>query len=235
MKPEPLTDDELERLSGILNRFENKIPMNLEHLDGFLAALICGPVNVMPSEYLPKILGDDMVLDDTINAQAVLQDFLSLLMRHWNVIVDTLQSDEIYLPLFLEDENGITHANDWATGFLRGMEMHKEQWAALLDDEENGGWIVPIFALANEHNHDPALRPYKKPITAEQREKLIVGAAAGVTGIFRYFEAQQLAHNHLFENTTTVRRTSPKIGRNDPCPCGSHKKFKHCCGRTTLH
>jgi uncharacterized protein len=28
----------------------------------------------------------------------------------------------------------------------------------------------------------------------------------------------------------TVRRESPKIGRNDPCPCGSGKKFKQCCG-----
>jgi hypothetical protein len=29
--------------------------------------------------------------------------------------------------------------------------------------------------------------------------------------------------------TETVRRTSPKIGRNDPCPCGSGKKYKKCC------
>lgn len=29
----------------------------------------------------------------------------------------------------------------------------------------------------------------------------------------------------------TVVRTSPKVGRNDPCPCGSGKKFKNCCGR----
>jgi tetratricopeptide (TPR) repeat protein len=28
----------------------------------------------------------------------------------------------------------------------------------------------------------------------------------------------------------TVRRAQPKIGRNDPCPCGSGKKYKHCCG-----
>ena len=28
-----------------------------------------------------------------------------------------------------------------------------------------------------------------------------------------------------------IRRTSPKIGRNDPCPCGSGKKYKNCCGR----
>jgi SEC-C motif-containing protein len=29
----------------------------------------------------------------------------------------------------------------------------------------------------------------------------------------------------------TVVRTSPKVGRNEPCPCGSGKKYKHCCGR----
>ena len=27
------------------------------------------------------------------------------------------------------------------------------------------------------------------------------------------------------------RRTSPKVGRNDPCPCGSGKKYKKCCGK----
>ena len=27
-------------------------------------------------------------------------------------------------------------------------------------------------------------------------------------------------------------RTGPKVGRNDPCPCGSGKKYKHCCGKT---
>ena len=235
MKPEPLNDDELERLSGVLNRFENKLPMNLEHLDGFIAALICGPALVPPSEYLPKILGDDMVLHDTLNAQTVLQDFLSSVMRHWNVISDTLSSGDVYLPILLQNENGITPANDWAIGFLRGMEFHKEKWAALLDDEENGGWLVPIFALANENNPDPEMRPYKKPIDAEQRERLIVGAAAGVTGIYRYFQAQRLVENKLFGTAATVRRNSPKVGRNDPCPCRSGKKFKHCCGRTTLH
>jgi uncharacterized protein len=55
VKSEPLTDAEFERLSGILARFDNKQPMNLEQLDGFLAALICGPEIVRPSEYLPVI------------------------------------------------------------------------------------------------------------------------------------------------------------------------------------
>jgi len=30
--------------------------------------------------------------------------------------------------------------------------------------------------------------------------------------------------------TVPIRRTAPKVGRNEPCPCGSGKKFKKCCG-----
>ena len=176
-----------------------------------------------------------MVLEDSFNAQSVLQDFLSLIMRHWNVIADTLHSGDVFLPLLLEDEGGISRANDWAKGFLRGMELRKTDWAALLADEKHGGWLVPIFALAHEHDPDPEMRPYKRAISAEEREKLIVGAAAAVTGIYRYFEAQRLVEGQPFDDATTFRRTVPKIGRNDPCPCGSGKKFKQCCGRTTLH
>lgn len=35
------------------------------------------------------------------------------------------------------------------------------------------------------------------------------------------------------EAPVTVRRTTPKVGRNDPCPCGSGKKYKNCCGRNS--
>jgi SEC-C motif-containing protein len=30
----------------------------------------------------------------------------------------------------------------------------------------------------------------------------------------------------------TVVRATPKVGRNEPCPCGSGKKYKHCCGKS---
>ena len=89
MKPEPLTDAEFDRLNSVLARFGDKHSMNLEQLDGFLAALICGPDTVLPSEYLPVIWGDNIVLEDAFNAKTLLQDFLSLIMRDWNVIADT--------------------------------------------------------------------------------------------------------------------------------------------------
>jgi uncharacterized protein len=47
--------------------------------------------------------------------------------------------------------------------------------------------LVPILALAYEHDPDPEMRPYKDGIDAERREKLILGVAAGVTAIYEYF------------------------------------------------
>jgi uncharacterized protein len=123
VKLQPLTEAEMDRVSGLLERFGNKRSMNLEQLDGFFAALISGPQVVPPSDYLPVIFGDEMVLWDSVNAQPMLQDFPSLIMRHWNAIADALHSGEVFLPLLLQDENGITRANDWAIGFLRGMEF----------------------------------------------------------------------------------------------------------------
>ena len=35
----------------------------------------------------------------------------------------------------------------------------------------------------------------------------------------------------MIENNEPYRREEPKIGRNDPCPCGSGKKYKKCCGK----
>jgi len=235
VKSQQLADEELDRLSDVLKRFGNKQAMNLEQLDGFLSALICSPDLVPPSEYLPVIWGGDMILENEFSAKPLLEEFLSLIMRHWNSIVEIVNSGEVYLPLLLEDENGDRRGNDWANGFLRGMELRKEYWADLVNDEEHGGSLVPIFALAHENSPDPTMRPYKGPVSAELRKTLIVGAAAGMIKIYHYFEAQRLLENTLPDNMTTFRRTVPKIGRNDPCPCGSGRKFKHCCGKTTLH
>ena len=44
---------------------------------------------------------------------------------------------------------------------------------------------------------------------------------------------EELAWNWMgYENAQKPYiRSNPKIGRNDPCPCGSEKKYKKCCGR----
>jgi uncharacterized protein len=150
-------------------------------------------------------------------------------------VVHTLHSDEDFVPLLLEDDQGAARGNDWANGFARGMGLRRESWSQLFDDTEHAGTLVPILALAHEHHPDPEMRPYKEPMSAERREQLIVGMATSVPAIYRYFAS----HRHLVARAgrerTTHRRPEPKIGRNELCPCGSGKKFKKCCGKTTLH
>jgi uncharacterized protein len=233
MNPKPLVESELDRLGELLARHSDQSGMNLEELDGFFAALICGPSTVLPSEYLPEILGDGII--DAMSTENMLQELISLVARHWNAICDTLLSGEAFTPLLLEDAKGVAHANDWARGFLRGIELGREGWTPLLNDEEHIGSLVAIFALAHENDPDPKMRPYKEPIGVEMRERLIVNAAAGVMATHRYFKSQRMPQARPPIDMATFRRSLPKIGRNDPCPCGSRKKFKQCCGKIVLH
>jgi len=62
----------------------------LRLLDGFFAALICGPDNVLPSEYLPEIWGGDN--EPVFETKLILHEFISLITRHWNATCHTLQS-----------------------------------------------------------------------------------------------------------------------------------------------
>jgi len=199
--PQPLSDAEFETVHEILERFGDKRAMNLEQLDGLLAAVLCGPDEVPQIEYLHEIWGHDIVNEDAFAAQPLLHDFIDLIRRHRDAIAYTLQSGDVFTPLLLEDEQGVSRGNDWANGFLRGMELRRENWGPLLDDEENGGSLVPIFALAHEHDPDPEMRPYKEPVSAELREILLVGIAAGVMKIYRYFKEQRLRTG----NTVSVR------------------------------
>ena len=230
---EPLTDAEYDRVASMLERSERA--MNLEMLDGFFAALICGPDLVPPSEYLRVIWGGDkMGGDKGWRDEAEMQEFFDLIMRHWNSLIAGLNSGEPFLPYLLEGDDGIARANDWAEGFARGMKLRTDGWTELFDDERHAGFLVPILALAHERDPDPTMRPYKEPIDAEKREQLIIGAAAGVMEIHRFFAARRHAPARTDREAPTPRRGHRKVGRNDPCPCGSGKKFKKCCGAVTL-
>jgi uncharacterized protein len=230
---QPLTDPELDRLGDFLGQCKGGKAMNLEELDGFFAALIAGPVLVMPSEYYPHVFGGTMEETCAFDALDSANAVLSLLSRHWNTIAGTLYANEVYLPLLLEDDKGVAPANDWARGFIRGVELRRDQWADLINSDEHGGSIVPMFMLYHEHDPDPEMRP--NTIGPEQREEIIAHMAAGLLQIYRYYLSQRETSMPRRTSSEPIRRDTAKVGRNDPCPCGSGKKYKHCHGGTTLH
>jgi len=226
-----LTEAELDRLAEFLSKSKGARAMNIEEFDGFFAALIAGPEVVPPSEYLPEVFGGEMSDACEFSGLDEANDILGLIMRHWNGIAATLQKGDVHLPILLEDDNGMCQGRNWSRGFVRGMDMRSAAWAELLADEEQCGCVVPALMLYHEHDEDPALRP--GPIGPEKREEIIVQMLAGVVRAYRYFRVHR---QHL----TSAYRHEPhgsrgKLGRNDPCPCGSGKKYKRCCGGVTIH
>jgi uncharacterized protein len=224
---EPLTDDEFERLGSFLEK-TGPPGVNCEWVDGYFAALICGPELTLPSECLQEILGDDVVFD----SQEQASDIIGLLMRHWNTIAAELQRTiaerHVYLPVLLEDGTGVVRGNHWALGFMRGVQKRPDGWRELLNSDEHGGSVLPMMMLAHEDDPDPDMRP--PPIEGDKREQLIAEMIAGLTRIYRHFEPARLLYSRAPAMASGRRRTA-KIGRNDPCPCGSGRKYKHCCAQ----
>lgn len=228
---EPLTESEFDRLEEFLRSCNSGLAMNLEEMDGFFAALIAGADLVLPSEYLPEVFGSETLDDGVFEYLDQANDILGLLTRHWNTIAATLYNDDLYYPILFEDETGVCAANDWVWGFMCGVEMRRESWAEFIAGDEDGGWLLPVMILYHEHDEDPEMRP--PPITPEAREDIIAHMVAGLSAAYRYFRPErQSVANHL---TREPQRHAGKVGRNDPCPCGSGKKYKRCCGGATIH
>ena len=79
--------------------------------------------------------------------------------------------------------------------------------------------------LAMQHNRT------QMNATHNEAESGFGASGASMGDRARRQAASGVMQRHTTGESITVRRTSPKIGRNDPCPCGSGKKYKNCCGR----
>ena len=223
-----LTDSDFSTLNHYLGQVvDGRIP-NTEALDGFFAALICSPDMVMANEYIAFIKGE-IIEDVEIIFQGTdeSKQFAGLLIRFWGQVHQRLHSRELYTPLLLEDPAGKYPGNDWANGFLNGTKVRLDIWSCVIIDDELADLFVPITALAYENHPDPELRPFENPIEDEQRLALLAGVSTGVVKLFAHFWPQIESY---FPHHETFIRSGPKIGRNAPCPCGSGKKYKKCCG-----
>ncbi len=245
----PLSDDDFDELGALLAAdWAPETTMDLEQLDGFLAGLICAPRVVLPSAYVPAIFGD---AEPAFPDAATAQRFFALLMRRNNQIakalnapVDRLDDPRAYVPFLIEwDENSevtrqMVEAGEiprvpaygelWARGFLHAVQMTQEDWATAEDDEEGAGLVdeslEAIVALVPD---DEAGEANEAQASAEARDDLVADALIAAYDLREYWRDVQFEHDRVKE---PIRREA-KIGRNDPCPCGSGKKFKQCHGR----
>ena len=225
---EPLTDGELDELEKfLLYELNTEEGMTLEILDGFLHAIAVGPVFVHPYQWLPKVWGTEDGETPPMPSVEVFNRVLQLVMRHYNGIVSgfALQPPE-FLPLWdvnTFDGQEFDDAEGWAYGFSEGVKLSQPLWQALLDDPEGERWYRPIGLLgAAAYSADQD----DLTTTPAQRHAL----AAEIDNNLPYIHAFWLQTREAITDRQQAQRMTKKVGRNEPCPCGSGKKFKKCCG-----
>jgi uncharacterized protein len=189
-----LTEGELSELEGYLG--SEALPeacMDLEMLDGFLAAVVVGPEPIVPSEWLPLALGfldegdEELRFRDEREGERILQ----LVMRYYNSIAIVLQEvPDSYAPLFYEtpedpDEDDVPVGMLWAEGFLAGVAMRQDDWQPLVDDEEATELTMPILALAAPED-DPELGSVaREPEARRQLIEFLPGTVISIRDYWR--------------------------------------------------
>jgi uncharacterized protein len=214
----PLDDAELDRLQALLASpaFEQSMPADV--LQGFLAAVVSGPELVPPSVWMPIVrVTQSATQHDVIELDA-------LVMRFYNEIAGGLYSGEGFTMVVpnqaVRDEPDY---EGWCMGYLEGSRLWGDDLDALLEEPALGDPYFRIEVLAGDYDEEIEQIARDHETTVDDfvdgcRESLL----DEVHDIYEYWLERRKG--------TTIRREAPKIGRNDPCPCGSGKKFKLCHG-----
>jgi uncharacterized protein len=223
---DPLTREQLEWLGEVLlERIDDEAVtedvdegiLDIPELDGFLTAIVSGPVALVPSRWLPVMWGDFQPTWDRVEDY---QMFMSLLMQHSNSITGMLMNDrEAFEPLFYErklEDRTVTVVDEWCEGYMRGVRLTDEEWRD--GGKDIADLLAPIRSFTEETNWQA-----HELTDGREADRLRDSIAPNVRAIHARWLATRSEHR------SPARRDRPRVGRNDPCPCGSVKKYKHCC------
>jgi uncharacterized protein len=228
-----LTAEELDELSDFLAQpdMEDR-SMDLSMLEGYLTAILIGPRVVMPSQWLPWVWDADEGQEEAVFADLDQANrIMGLLMRFLNGIVQTFLTDPAaFEPIYWRGAQW--GAAEWCEGFLLGTQFDREAWAGLWVIQPT--WVTPFLRLGTE----TGINSTKNESNAEQWMQAVAPTLIKIHAFWK--ERRQAVPAGIVEDdfgfgrqrTPAVRATS-KVGRNEPCPCGSGKKFKKCCGSTS--
>jgi uncharacterized protein len=228
-----LSETEIERLATRLSANKNANALSLEGVDGLFCALIASPTMTGPSAYLPVILGGEPENSKAFADPEDANDTLTLLMRYWNSIAADFSDETVRVPYIEEPGTDNIPGRDWARGFMRGTRLAPRGWNRLFTDDKEG---LPVTIALVAGEIDPEWP--KESLTKERSDELLEWMFAGAARAYRFFAvdrrefAEGARSGSSFENDypETYVRPERKVGRNEPCPCGSGKKFKKCCG-----
>ena len=210
--PEALEKD-LQDSASSKEDFEGKMA-GLAYGNGLMTAIIVGPEPVPQTEWLPMLLNSaDVALDDE-DARLL----TGMILAQYGAIIKSLRSrSKPYEPLFWKGGEGRLITSDWAEGFLDGMRLREEPWEKLRKDGAQA-----FFALLAVLFQDGG-------IDARLLEDGLGPKEFFEDALDRMPDWIQTFYGIREERAAVYRRADGKVGRNDPCLCGSGKKYKKCC------
>jgi uncharacterized protein len=203
--------------------------MMLSELDGFLTGIAIGPELIAPSEWLPLIWGGAAPEFAGLDEANVI---LGSLMARYNEILRDI-ADDALAPIFWVDRNGTIIAMDWAEGFVRAIRLRADAWEPLFKSRRDCNFLVPILSLCGDKDGDSLLGrpPEAKDRIVAQATELIPGCVIRIATYWRRKGPRQVSMSLNAWPHPGAGDAATKVGRNDPCPCGSGKKLKKCCGQ----
>jgi uncharacterized protein len=215
----PLQDAEVSQLELLLKQ---KRALDLSTIDGLFTALVSSPIMPGPERWLPLVFAHHAWQDDS---SADFKLTYQLLIRHLNGIESILsRAPDKFHPLFLErdlhDSIDVVVEN-WCGGYIQGIALSAEHWKPAHEAIQQ--WLYPIMVFSG-----PTGVAIRKKSSREQVLQWKQKLPEAARHIYSYWFAQRPEKSRYLASPFV--REEPKIGRNDPCRCGSGKKFKHCCG-----
>ena len=194
--------------------------LQISDLDGFLTGVVIGPELIMPSEWMPVIWQGEPDFETTEQAERI----MGAIMARYNEIIHQLDDEPgAFEPIFFEAPDGRVLAADWAEGFMEAVELRADAWDALFEDEDARLLFAPIMAHLHDKDGKPLVDGSPEEIL-KIREDCAQSLPFAIKGVYEYWKARRQPAN------PTRRPAGKKVGRNEPCPCGSGRKYKRCCG-----
>lgn len=220
MKEGPLTEKELQWLDDMLDKYGSEASIvDVAELDGLLTAVLSGPRMIEPSEWLVALWGGQNNIPKWSNEREM-NRFMELCFQHMNDIADRLaEFPDQFDPLFgVRETEGqdFTVVEEWCFGYMRGVAL--SDWSSLPADLQPALDAIALHGKEENFSQLEALSP-------EEMEERFAAIRPAALALHDYWISQPEAVPEPQQPVVAEQ----KPGRNDPCFCGSGKKYKQCC------
>jgi len=227
--------DELDMLLSACP--DSDTSMLIGELDGYLAGLLVSPHPIAEDCWLPEVWGGSQpaIPDDPARSNRL----VDLILAYRDRMIGALLADNLaYEPIYEFDVDGSPMWEIWIEGFARAMAISGKDWDPLLD---NGDPVLRQAALGLIRYVVIAREPqFRDRLGADRIDDAASLIPLFLTALYRRQHGlpTPLADHWMEPGDEEIaedweiampHRAGPKIGRNDPCPCGSGKKYKKCC------